>query len=153
MAEQAERSHRLERMSLEDLDEIHRMEKACFSSPWPKNVFRSVLVDQSAFAYVARLDHSIDGYVVSWLDRDQIIIANLAVRPAARRRGLGRQLLTFAMETGARAGASWAVLDVRESNSNAIRLYAEMGFRARGRRPGYYSNPDEDSLVMWRPLV
>lgn len=152
MAEHVEQDCRLDRMKLADLDEIHRIEKECFTSPWPKNVFRSMLSDHSAFAYVARRSREIVGYVISWLDRDQVIIANLAVKKSARRKGLGRYMLEFAMEEGARTGATWAILDVRESNLNAIRLYAEAGFRARGRRSRYYSNPEEDSLVMWRPL-
>lgn len=152
MLEGAEHSCRMERMRWTDLDEIHQIEKECFTSPWPKNVFRSMLSDHSAFAYVARSEGKILGYVISWLDRDQVIIANLAVRASARRQGLGTRMLEFAMGEGARAGATWAVLDVRESNLSAIRLYSEAGFRARGRRPGYYSNPPEDSLVMCRPL-
>lgn len=152
MAEEVSPDLRLQRMSWADLDEVHQIERECFTSPWPKNVFRSMLSDHSAFAYVARMDRQIVGYVISWLDRDQVIIANLAVRASSRRQGLGRYLLTFAMEEGFHAGASWAVLDVRESNLNAIRLYSDMGFRPRGRRSGYYSNPEEDSLVMRRPL-
>ena len=153
MANQAELDCRLERMRWEDLDEVHRIEKECFSSPWPKNVFRSMLSDHSAFAYVARIERVVVGYVISWLDSDQVVIANLAVRQSDRRRGLGRYMLQFAMEEGARAGASWAVLDVRESNVNAIRLYREIGFEPRGRRARYYSNPEEDSLVTWKPLA
>ena len=86
MANQAELDCRLERMRWEDLDEVHRIEKECFSSPWPKNVFRSMLSDHSAFAYVARIERVVVGYVISWLDSDQVVIANLAVRQSDRRR-------------------------------------------------------------------
>jgi ribosomal-protein-alanine N-acetyltransferase len=152
MAEPVSPEVRLQRMNWVDLDDVHRIEHECFTSPWPKHVFRSILVDNGAFAHVARVGQQIVGYVVAWLDRDQVIIANLAVRTSWRRQGLGRYMMEFAMEKGYQAGASWAVLDVRESNLNAIHLYSDMGFTARGRRPGYYSNPKEDSLVMQRPL-
>jgi ribosomal-protein-alanine N-acetyltransferase len=39
-------------------------------------------------------------------------------------------------------------LEVRESNSSAIRLYNKHGFSVKGKRKGYYKNPVEDALIM-----
>jgi ribosomal-protein-alanine N-acetyltransferase len=70
-------------------------------------------------------------------------VLNLAVAPAARRRGVGRQLLEHALS----AGGAW-VLEVRESNRAAIRFYEKAGFRALARRPRYYRDSPEAAIVM-----
>ena len=51
MAHEVEPGCRMERMRWEDLDEVHRVETECFTSPWPKHVFRSMLSDHSAFEH------------------------------------------------------------------------------------------------------
>ena len=54
------------------------------------------------------------------------------------------------LEEGARLGASRATLEVRRSNDPARMLYERFGFSVAGVRRGYYSNPVEDALVLWR---
>jgi ribosomal-protein-alanine N-acetyltransferase len=71
-------------------------------------------------------------------------ILNLAVDPAERRTGIARGLLRDAL---ARAKGAW-FLEVRASNSAAIRLYESAGFHCAGRRPKYYYEPSEDAIVM-----
>jgi len=75
---------------------------------------------------------------------DEREILNLAVDPAERRRGAARALLEVELQ---RAKHQW-FLEVRESNSSAIRLYESAGFRAAGRRESYYRNPPEPGIVM-----
>ena len=71
-------------------------------------------------------------------------ILNLAVDPAERRTGIARGLVTDAL---AQAKCAW-FLEVRASNSAAIRLYESAGFQRAGRRPDYYREPAEDAIVM-----
>ena len=71
-------------------------------------------------------------------------ILNLAVDPAERRRGVARKLLEFALQ---HAQTRW-FLEVRASNSSALKLYETAGFRTAGRRESYYSNPLETGIVM-----
>lgn len=68
-------------------------------------------------------------------------ILNMAVDPAYRRRGIGRLLLDFSLQ-------GEMFLEVRASNIQAQHLYQNSGFREVGRRPGYYTNPEEDAIVM-----
>ena len=75
---------------------------------------------------------------------DENEILNLAVDPAARRRGVARRLLQTAL---AREKSRW-FLEVRESNRAAIELYLTMGFVQYGRRATYYHNPPEPGIVM-----
>jgi [ribosomal protein S18]-alanine N-acetyltransferase len=89
------------------------------------------------------------GRVVGFLVVRQIVanereILNLAVDPAERRRGVARKLLENEL---LRAKTRW-FLEVRSSNSRAIKLYESAGFRGAGRRESYYSNPLETGIVM-----
>jgi ribosomal-protein-alanine N-acetyltransferase len=82
--------------------------------------------------------------VVRQIAADEREILNLAVDPAERRQGVARKLLKNELQ---RAKTQW-FLEVRESNSSAIKLYESAGFRTAGRRESYYSNPSETGIVM-----
>ena len=75
---------------------------------------------------------------------DEREILNLAVDPAERRRGVARKLLESELQ---RPGNQW-FLEVRASNTSAIKLYENIGFRAAGRRESYYTDPTESGIVM-----
>lgn len=82
--------------------------------------------------------------VVRQIAPDEREILNLAVDPAERRQGVARKLLETELQ---RAKNHW-FLEVRASNSAAIKLYESAGFRMAGRRDSYYSNPVETGIVM-----
>ena len=84
--------------------------------------------------------------VASKLDREWEI-ENVAVAPAARRRGLGTRLVGEFLDLARSEGATRVYLEVRESNAAARRLYEKWAFVEAGRRPGYYSDPVEDAVV------
>jgi ribosomal-protein-alanine acetyltransferase len=71
-------------------------------------------------------------------------ILNLAVDPAERRTGIARRLLEDALAV---AKGAW-FLEVRASNTAAIRLYESVGFARAGVRKNYYYEPAEDGIVM-----
>jgi ribosomal-protein-alanine N-acetyltransferase len=72
----------------------------------------------------------------------------IAVRPDARRRGIGAALVGAILSWAGGGGARQMGLEVRASNGSALRLYGRFGFQVRGRRPGYYSDPEEDALLL-----
>jgi ribosomal-protein-alanine N-acetyltransferase len=75
---------------------------------------------------------------------DEREILNIAVDPGERRKGIARALL----EAELRRGKNHWFLEVRESNSSAIKLYQSVGFRVIARRELYYTNPPEPAIVM-----
>ena len=79
---------------------------------------------------------------------DEMHIHNLAVAPEVQGRGLGRRLLDLALGIGARRGAERALLEVRQSNWAAQRLYRSLGFQGVAVRRGYYTHPSEDALIL-----
>jgi ribosomal-protein-alanine N-acetyltransferase len=78
---------------------------------------------------------------------------NVAVAVDHRRRGIATMLLERLFEVTATDSRSGYTLEVRVSNTEAIRLYERLGFEARGIRRGYYTDNREDALIMWREPV
>jgi ribosomal-protein-alanine N-acetyltransferase len=88
------------------------------------------------------------GMVVVWLILDETHIATLGVHPDYRGLGIGKRLLTVALEETARHGANQATLEVRESNTIAQNIYRKFGFENVGRRRRYYRDNREDAVLM-----
>jgi ribosomal-protein-alanine N-acetyltransferase len=138
-------------MTEEDLPSVLAIESASFSTPWSRSMFLNELKANpysNLFTACEGPGGIVVGYVCFWVLLDELYLLNLAVLPAIRRRGLGKELTRFALRFGWEKGARKATLEVRAGNRPAIRLYEKMGFKAAGIRPGYYHEPREDALVM-----
>lgn len=136
-----------------DLASVQAIERASFSDPWSLEGFRDTMEQPHAHLEVAvGPDDTILGYAVAWCVSDESEIANLAVAPGARRRGIGLLLLDRILQAAATFGARTVFLEVRESNVAAQELYGARGFEVAGRRKQYYTRPREDALVMRRTL-
>jgi [ribosomal protein S18]-alanine N-acetyltransferase len=139
----------IEAMRLEDLDEVQRIEEASFTTPWPPNAYRSELLTNRLASYlVARADARIVAYGGMWLMVDEAHITTFAVHPAWRRQRIGERLLLAFLDLARDRHAREATLEVRLSNLAARRLYEKYGFRPVGLRPRYYSDNNEDALIM-----
>jgi [ribosomal protein S18]-alanine N-acetyltransferase len=75
-------------------------------------------------------------------------IENVVVTPARRRCGIGTSLIQQLLLRARKQGATSVLLEVRESNRAARRLYEKIGFSEQGRRRDYYKEPLEDALVL-----
>lgn len=135
-----------------DLPQVLQVEESSFPLPWTEEGFREELSKPFSYLYVARavdsLYPSILGYVCLWILMDELHILNLAVHPAYRRQGIGSRLLRFSLRLGKAAKVEVAALEVRPSNEAAINLYKEAGFVEMGRRRHYYSETNEDAIIM-----
>ena len=138
-----------------DAARIAAIEAAVFSDPWPKNAFSELLLAPHTTIRVA-VDHRerVVGYCIAMAVVDQGEIANIAVEPSSRRRGIAGQLLDDAIETCRSLGVVQIFLEVRTSNHAARELYHSRGFAIVGRRSAYYRNPLEDALLLrWEAPV
>ena len=93
------------------------------------------------------------GYLIISRYVDAWHVMNVAVEPAERRRGIATTLLERLFELTAGRSRRGYTLEVRVSNTGAIRLYERLGFRPRGVRRGYYTDNREDALIMWKDPV
>jgi ribosomal-protein-alanine N-acetyltransferase len=139
-----------------DLASVAALEAQIHAAPWTIGNFRDALVAGYA-ARVGERDGHIVAYGVLMLGPGEAQILNLSVVPAARRQGIGRELLRYFVDDARWLHAGQIFLEVRASNVAAIALYDTEGFRPVARRLGYYPGvgvdaPREDALVMRRAL-
>jgi ribosomal-protein-alanine N-acetyltransferase len=92
---------------------------------------------------------SIIGFAGLWLMVDEAHITTIAMHPDFRRLGLGEFMLVSLIDIAYDIGAKWVTLEVRVSNYAAQNLYRKYGFREAGLRHRYYSDNQEDALIMW----
>lgn len=140
----------IEDMRIEDIDAVQEVERASFPVPWPANAFRHELTqNRNAHYIVAREGERIVGYAGLWMSLDEAHITTFAVLPDHRRRRIGERMLVAIFDKSASLGAEWLTLEVRASNMPAQRLYQKYGFRPAGIRRRYYSDNNEDAIIMW----
>jgi [ribosomal protein S18]-alanine N-acetyltransferase len=142
----------IERVRSSDLSRIASVEKQCFSDPWAPSAFRDLERNPRVQFLCARasIDQPALGYVVAWFAADEGEIANLAVAPEARGRGIGGALLDAALSHAEQLRVTAMYLEVRDSNQTARRLYESRGFSEVGRRRAYYRRPVEDAVILRR---
>jgi ribosomal-protein-alanine N-acetyltransferase len=131
-----------------DLPQVIAIERRSFPTPWSLAMFVLELSKPSGVCLAAIAEQTMVGYLVCSRYDQVWHLMNIAVDPAARRRGLATGLLAAMLE---RAGPEEPyTLEVRTSNAPAIALYERFGFRSAGTRPRYYRDTGEDAMIMWR---
>lgn len=134
---------------MRDIPDVQRIEKASFPIPWPSYALRQELETNRMARYlVVRAGNETIAYAGLWLMVDEAHVTTFAVLPEWRRRGVGGRLMVDVIRMAVRTGGRIATLEVRLSNAPAKRLYEEFGFRPVGLRPRYYSDNNEDALIM-----
>lgn len=131
-----------------DVAAVAALEAQIFSMPWSAAGFEDTLPREDVIFLVAYEQDELLGYVGIYCTLDEGEITNVAVAPAARRRGIARALLTELKQQLACRNVARIVLEVRVSNEPAIRLYEQMGFSVLGVRKNFYEKPAEDAYIM-----
>ncbi|MBV9192665.1 MAG: ribosomal protein S18-alanine N-acetyltransferase [Solirubrobacterales bacterium] len=131
-----------------DLPQVIAIERRAFPTPWSLAMFVLELSKPSGVCLAATEHKRVVGYLICARYADVMHLMNIAVDPAARRRGIATALLEQMID---RAGEEQSyTLEVRPSNLGAIALYERFGFRSAGTRRRYYRDTGEDAVIMWR---
>lgn len=141
------------KMTAADLDAVAALEAELFTVPWSRQGFADILRRDDVLFLVAKASEkgeALLGYAGVYCAAGEGEITNVAVAPTARRRGVGRALLSALSERLAARGIFRLVLEVRVSNEPAICLYKQAGFQIVGERKRFYEKPVEDAYVMVR---
>lgn len=109
----------------------------------------SLLPSRSVATLASPNQTSIIGFAGLWLMVDEAHITTIAIHPDYRGKGLGELELATMIDIANQIGAKWVTLEVRVSNYVAQNLYRKYGFREAGMRPRYYSDNQEDAIIMW----
>ena len=137
-------------MRLEDVEHVSRLERRCYTLPWSSGAYVTEVGNSSAFYVVAKdADGVLLGYGGIWVIMDELHVTTLAVDPAARGRKVGERLLLALLREGLNRGAARATLEVRERNAAAHALYVKYGFEDVAVRKNYYSDNNENAIIMW----
>ena len=136
-----------------DLDAVAALEAACFTNPWTREMLERDVQTDVTRVYVLRDEAgAVVAFCTCWVVLDELHVNTVAVDPGRRRAGLGTKLMNQVMDEAVQAGARRATLEVRATNVPARELYAALGFTEAGRRPGYYTQPDDDAIILWKEL-
>lgn len=139
-------------MSENDLEEVALLERLCFSDPWSKTSFEEELNHRFSIPLVVKSGQKVIGYTCLWHIYDQIEIANFAVSPEFRGKGIGKIMMERVLSEAKKRGCLSVMLSVRKSNLTALNLYAKSGFVEVDRRKNYYRHPTEDAIIMVKNL-
>lgn len=140
-------------MREEDLDVVAEIEKASFPTPWSRELYREELTENNfAHYYVIENDQGVVGFIGAWIIFDEIQVTNFAVLPSERTQGYGHMLFQYLINKALLKGGRLMSLEVRESNIAAQKLYQSFGLKKAGIRKRYYTDNNEDAIVMWVEL-
>ena len=134
--------------ALADVPLLAAIETACFADPWNDEMLATELGVSASVYRIMMLDDVPVGYYAYMHILDEAHILNVAVLPAYQGRGLGRQMMQHLLFT-LPADVVAATLEVRVGNTRARHLYAAMGFRLVGVRPGYYMDKEDAAIYWW----
>jgi ribosomal-protein-alanine N-acetyltransferase len=131
----------------DDVAAVAAIEQVCFgTSAWSATLVADEVRGERHVVLVAG-DDTVDAYGAISLAGDVADLDRIAVLPAARGRGLARDLLTDLVDRARDLGAGRMLLEVAADNRAAIGLYEAHGFDTISTRHGYYAG-GVDALVM-----
>ena len=136
-------------MTTEDADAVAELEAQSFTMPWKRDDFWREAQNELATYIVGELDGKIVAYAGAWVSFNQAEVTSVAVVPELRGQGVGTILFGELIKAVKARGATAITLEVRPSNTAALKLYKSFGLRSVGRRRGYYLDNGEDALIMW----
>ena len=133
-----------------DIADVLRIERASFDTTWPADAFyNEITTNKLAHYFVGRVGGKLVAYGGIWVIFEDSHITTIAVDPACRGRKYGNVMMLKLLDEAIERGAAWMTLEVRESNVSAQQLYRKFGFTTVTTRKGYYSDNNENALVMW----
>jgi ribosomal-protein-alanine N-acetyltransferase len=134
---------------LDDLPAILAIEQqAASAAHWPAEEYERLL--KTGLVLVAERAGKVCGFVCAKAVGGEWEIENVVVATEFLRQGIADRLMRALIEQAEKGAASRILLEVRESNQPARRLYEKDGFHDVGRRRNYYNNPLEDAILYER---
>lgn len=135
--------------SYEHVDGVLCINNMSFKTPWTRDSIEKELQNKFARYVVAVKDNLVIGFAGVWLILDEGQITNIAVHPEYRGIGTSDLLLDALTQVCFLEGITSMTLEVRKSNIVAQNLYRKHGFIEEGIRKKYYSDTNEDGIIMW----
>lgn len=138
----------IEKMTADHIKAAADIEKKCFVHPWSEQSLESEMNGENSIFLIASEGEVPIGYVGLSVVLDEGYMGNLAVVEDYRRKGVGRALMKELIDKSKEQNLAFITLEVRPSNTPAVKLYESLGFKEAGRRKNYYKEPTEDALLL-----
>ena len=136
----------------EDVLMVAEIEKECFSKPWSEKAIKAVINDDLSHFIVAKIGNEVVGYGGMYSVMGEGYIYNIAVKRKYRKFGIGTKIVNERVKYSKIKSLNFLSLEVRKSNTPAINLYSNCGFKKIGNRKNFYTNPLEDAIIMTKFL-
>jgi ribosomal-protein-alanine acetyltransferase len=149
---------RIRHMGSEDVPRALEIAESLGEAPhWTQDVYMNALDRASIPARIAlvaeHLNAGVLGFLVTVMVPPQAELETIAVSKLAQRQGIGGRLFEELLRILKERQVTEVMLEVRESNHSARSFYGSLGFVQTGRRSGYYSDPNEDAILLHRPVA
>ena len=143
------KTNKIHSFTKEDLHGVVKIENRCHLTPWTNKNFIDSYDAKNLFK-VLKNETDIIGYYIAIFASDECELLNITVKPGLQKKGFGQLMLKDFFNECRKANTTNIFLEVRRSNSLAIRLYEYNGFNEVGVRNNYYQNRDgkEDAILM-----
>ena len=136
----------------EDVLMVAEIEKECFSKPWSEKAIKTAINDDLSHFIVAKIGNEVVGYGGMYSVMGEGYIYNIAVKRKYRKFGIGTNIVNELVNYSKIKSLNFLSLEVRKSNTPAINLYSNCGFKKIGNRKNFYTNPLEDAIIMTKFL-
>lgn len=145
-------SYLIRKMTRQDLDEVMIIENESFTMPWSRESYEAELQNQYASYLVCDYAGEVAAFAGMWTVYEEAHITNVAVGKEFRCQGMGRILMLEEEKLARAKQVERILLEVRPSNSAALAMYKSLGFIPTSIRKQYYSDNQEDALIMTKYL-
>lgn len=140
---------RIRKTKTNDISAIASIEQQQFHHPWKKSYLTDELSHDISYFYAAEdlLTHQVAGYIIFWIVEDLLELHKIVTAENYKRKGIGKKLFLFMLEVAKKRKVKDIFLEVRKSNTEAIKFYESFHFELAGIREAYYQEPSEDALI------
>jgi len=144
---------KIKRTVAADVDTLHALENECFSVPWSRSIIKREIADKHIRSFMLYENGTAVGYTFLRHIINEGHIENIAVHPDFRGRGFAGMLMETLINEAKVLEMIGLTLEVRQGNRAAMALYHKYKFYVSGYRRGYYTEPTEDAVIMYKDLV
>ncbi|MFQ3573330.1 MAG: ribosomal protein S18-alanine N-acetyltransferase [Thermodesulfovibrionales bacterium] len=142
----------IQSLTLEDVNRITSISKDFVELQWTDDSFIKEIYNKNSICLKAVAEDNIIGYIIASLIFDECHIINLFVRKSFRQKGVGSALISTLLDKIRQKAIKRIFLELRLSNTEAVKLYQKYGFIRVAIRKNLYVSPSEDGLFMVKEL-
>ena len=130
---------------------LEKIEKLIFGTAWNSEIIQEKIKNKKFKYWIYEVENSIKGYLGIQFLEEEIEILGIGVNKGSRRKNIATELMDELIEYFEKSEYKKIILEVRESNTVAQRLYKKYGFKQISKRKKYYV--DEDAKVYQREKI